>query len=58
MKMHFTMKQLLAKGHRGIHSLYFLAVAIEGHGFYAMAGGVLAVLAVLNVFLHFEGEVL
>ena len=56
MKLNFTMHQLLAKGHRGIHSLYFMAVAIEGHGYYAMCGGVLAVLAVLNVFLHFEGE--
>lgn len=56
MKFNFTMHQLLAKGHRGIHSLYFMAVAVEGHGYYAMCGGVLAILSVLNVFLHFDGE--
>lgn len=54
MKFHFTWHQLLAEGHKGVHSLYFTAVAIEGHGFYATCGGVLAVLAVLNIFLKFE----
>lgn len=56
MNFNFTMQQVLSKGHRGIHAIYFGAVGIEGHGYYAICGAILCVLAILNVFLHFEGE--
>lgn len=38
----------------GLHSVYFGSVALEGHGLYAMAGGGLLLLGVVNYFLHFE----
>lgn len=46
--------ELLGKAHKGIHTAYFALVYIEGHGMYAMAGGSLFVLAVLDFFLHYE----
>lgn len=38
----------------GTHALYFGAVFVEGHGVYAMAGGMLLLLTVANWFFHFE----
>lgn len=54
MKLNFTMHQLLHEGHKGVHAIYFGAVGIEGHGYYAICGGILCILAVLNIFLKFE----
>jgi hypothetical protein len=38
----------------GMHSVYFGAVALEGHGLYATAGGILFVLVILNYFFHYD----
>lgn len=46
---------LYERAHKGFHTFYFAAVAVEGHGYYAIAGGSLFLLAVLDFFLHFEG---
>jgi hypothetical protein len=37
-----------------VHVTYFGAVALEGHGIYATAGGLMCILVILNFFLHFE----
>lgn len=46
--------ELLARSHKGFHTAYFALVYIEGHGLYAITGGLLFLLAVLDFFLHFE----
>jgi hypothetical protein len=38
----------------GMHGVYFGAVFLEAHGFYAITGGAMLVLLVLNYFLHFD----
>jgi hypothetical protein len=39
---------------KGSHLFYFAAVAIEAHGFYALAAGGLFILFGLNLILKFE----
>ena len=47
---------LLHRAHNGIHTSYFALVFIEGHGLYAVTGGMLCLLSIANFFLHFSGE--
>lgn len=47
---------LLHRAHNGIHTSYFALVFIEGHGLYAVTGGMLCALSIANFFLHFSGE--
>lgn len=39
---------------KGVHALYFGAVAIEAHGNYAYAALGLLILLGANIFIHFE----
>lgn len=41
----------------GMHSVYFGAVALEGHGIYAMAGGILFLLVIANYFFHYDAGI-
>jgi len=57
MKMKFKIPnqhEMLARSYKGAHTSYFALVALEGHGFYALAGALLAVLSIADFFLHFE----
>lgn len=47
---------VLNRAHNGIHTSYFALVFIEGHGLYAVTGGLLCALSIANFFLHFTGE--
>lgn len=47
---------VLHRAHNGIHTSYFALVFIEGHGLYAVTGGLLCALSIANFFLHFTGE--
>lgn len=49
-----TKHDLLHSSYKGGHTTYFLAVFIEGHGFYALTGGFLFALCILDFFIHFE----
>lgn len=40
----------------GGHVMYFAAVFFEAHGSYALIGGGMAFLVVLNLWLHFSNE--
>lgn len=42
----------------GGHLAYFVSVAFEGHGFYALCGAFMFCMALLNCFFHFvpDGE--
>lgn len=50
-----TRNEALERGHKLVHTIYFGAVFVEGHGYYAIAGGTLCILTIANYFLHFEG---
>lgn len=50
-----TRNEMLARSHKLIHTSYFGLVYLEGHGLYAAAGGSLFLLAVAEMFLHYEG---
>jgi len=45
---------LLHRSYKAGHTSYFMLVFIEGHGMYAMAGGLLFLLSLADFFLHFE----
>lgn len=49
-----TRDELLHRSYKGGHTAYFALVYLEGHGLYAVTGGALFLLAVLDWFLHFE----
>lgn len=53
-KAHERLVRLFHAGEHVAHSIYFLAVAIEGHGVYATMGGVLFFMTVLGVVLGEE----
>lgn len=38
----------------GMHGVYFGSVFLQGHGVYAIAGGIMVVLIGLNYVLHFD----
>ena len=46
--------EVLHRSYKGAHTSYFMLVFIEGHGMYAMAGGLLFLLSLADFFLHFE----
>lgn len=46
--------EVLHRSYKGAHTSYFMLVFLEGHGFYAIAGGLLCVLSIADFFLHFE----
>lgn len=41
-------KRSFTRGHSLIHTLYFGAVFMEGHGIYATAGGIMAVFTIVS----------
>lgn len=47
----------LGRSFKGAHLVYFGAVAVEAHGFYGIAAGVLLVLFTFNIILGFAEEV-
>ncbi|CDM57399.1 hypothetical protein [Rhizobium favelukesii] len=49
-----TFNELCRRSHKGFHTAYFAAAAVEGHGLYALTAGSLLALAILDFFLHFE----
>lgn len=50
-----TKIELMGHSYKVGHTSYFAFVFLEGHGYYALIGGFLFVLSVLDVFFHFEG---
>lgn len=51
-----SVNECLHRSYKGMHSAYFLFVWLEGHGLYAVSGGILLGLSVADFFLHFEGD--
>lgn len=50
-------KHTLGRTFKGAHLFYFGAVAVEAHGTYALAAGVLLVLFIVNIVLGMGEEV-
>jgi hypothetical protein len=48
--------KLGAHAYVGGHLGYFISVAFEGHGYYALFGGFMFVMVLLNCFFHFAEE--
>lgn len=46
-----TCKKAFSKSYHTIHTLYFAFVWFEGHGLYALTGGVLCIFSVIMPFL-------
>lgn len=56
-KVHFRIPEkheMLHHSYKGVHTSYFALVFLEGHGFYAIAGGILFAMCIADFFLHFE----
>lgn len=52
-KVPHVTKKTAGKGFELVHVGYFSAVFVEAHGLYAIMGGAMALLVVLNWFFHF-----
>lgn len=47
-------KGFVDRGEHWTHALYCAALFLEGHGFYALIGGVLGVFVILHIFVGWE----
>lgn len=51
-----TVNGALHRSYKGMHTAYFILLAVEEHGMLAYAGGFLVIFSIADFFLHFEGE--